>query len=91
MAQVVVTLKIMPSSPKTDLKIIQSKAEQAIEKFGGKVGKVLVEPVAFGLNSLSLLFIMDESIGSTENLEKQVSELKNVASAEVTDVRRAVG
>ena len=91
MAQVVITLRIMPSSPDSNLKKIEDSTTLLIKEFGGEVGRVNVEPVAFGLNSISLMFVMDESIGSTEELENQVSEIKDVASVEVTDVRRTIG
>ncbi len=91
MADVVVTLKIMPESTEVDLKQLEQKATAMITDFGGEVGKVEIEPIAFGLNALKLIFVMDEKIGSTESLENKVAELNEVASAEVTDVRRAVG
>lgn len=91
MAQVVVTLKIMPESPETDLKAVEEKASKLIAEFGGEVGKVEEEPVAFGLKALKLYFVMDEDIGSTETLENNVSEVEGVNSVEVVDVRRAVG
>lgn len=91
MAQVVVTLKIMPESPETDLKKIEIKATEAITAFGGHVGKVDIEPVAFGLKALKLFFIMDESKGSTEELETEIAKIEEVNSVEVTDVRRTIG
>lgn len=91
MAEVVVTLKIMPDSPETDLDKIKKEASVLIKNFGGDIGKTLVEPVAFGLKSLSLMFVMDESKGDTEPLEKKVSGIKGVSSVEVVDVRRTIG
>ena len=91
MADVIITLRIMPSSPEVDLKKIEDDVTKMIKEFGGEVGKVDIQPVAFGLNSLDLVFVMDENIGSTETLENQINEIEDVASAEVTDVRRAVG
>ena len=91
MADVVVTLKIMPDSPEVDLKTIQEKASGFIKDFGGEVGKVEEEKVAFGITALKLIFVMDESKGSTESLEKQISDIEGVASAEAVDVRRAIG
>ena len=90
MADVVITLKIMPESPDSDLELISSKATEIINKYG-EVGKKEIVPIAFGLSAINLIFVMDESKGSTEEMEKQVAELEDVASAEVTDVRRAVG
>ncbi len=91
MAKVVVTLKIMPESPETNLDEIKEQASVLIKDFGGEVGKEGVEPVAFGLKSLSLIFVMDESKGDTEPLEQRISGIEGVASVEVTDLRRAIG
>ena len=90
MANVVITLKIMPESPDSDLDLIASKATEIINKTG-EVGKKEIVPIAFGLSAINLIFVMDEDKGSTEELEKEVASLENVVSAEVTDVRRAVG
>lgn len=91
MAEVIITLKIMPETPEVDLKKVEEKAKVLISDFGGDVGKVEIEPVAFGLNSLKLFFVMDESKGDTESLEKDISELEGVIGVEVVDVRRAIG
>ncbi|MBD3259472.1 elongation factor 1-beta [Candidatus Woesearchaeota archaeon] len=91
MAQVIITFKIMPEKPDCDLNSIQEQAEQFIKEFGGEVGKVEKAPVGFGLIALVMMFVMDESLGSTEELEDKIQQLKDVASVEVTDVRRAIG
>lgn len=92
MANIIVTLKIMPVSPDEDLTQIEEKTKKYIEQFAGEGEmKVEVEPVAFGLSALKILFVMDETLGSTEALEKDIAEIKGIASVEVTDVRRAIG
>lgn len=91
MARVIITLRIMPDSPEADLEAVEKKAAAEIERFGGKIGKKEITPIAFGLKALVLYFIMDESKGSTEPLEKKISEIKGVGGVEVTDVRRAIG
>jgi translation elongation factor aEF-1 beta len=91
MADVVVSLKIMPDSPEASLDKVFSETEKAIKQFGGEVGRVEQVPVAFGLNSLNIIFVMNENIGSTEELEKQIAGFDGVGSVEVTDVRRAIG
>ena len=91
MADVILTFKIMPESPESDLKAIETKATEMISAFGGEVGKTNIEPVAFGLSALFLFFVMDENKGSTEDLEKQIEEMESVSSVEVTDVRRTIG
>jgi elongation factor 1-beta len=93
MAQAVVTLRIMPESPDTDIHGVQGAAEQLIDEFVGEKGekRVSIEPVAFGLNALKITFVMDESQGSTEPLEQKIAVLHGVGSVQVIDVRRAIG
>lgn len=92
MANVVVTLRIMPQSPEIDLKELEKKAKEEIINFcDSKEFKTEIQPVAFGLKALVILFVMDESKGSTEELENRINELEGVESVEVPDVRRAVG
>jgi elongation factor 1-beta len=91
MADVIITFKIMPTSPEINLDDVKSKIKDAITAFGGEVGKEEIEPVAFGLNALNLIFVMDENKGSTEDLEEEISKIEGINSVECTDVRRAVG
>ncbi|MBI2658134.1 elongation factor 1-beta [Candidatus Woesearchaeota archaeon] len=92
MARVVVSLRIMPNSPSVDLSRLESQAKKEIVRFcSSEEFKASIEPIAFGLKALNLLFVMEESIGTTEKLEKAIAELEGVESVEVTDVRRAVG
>ncbi|MFQ5475359.1 MAG: elongation factor 1-beta [Candidatus Nanoarchaeia archaeon] len=91
MADAIITLKIMPESTETDLGALADAATEKIKAFGGEVGKKEEQPVAFGLKAVVLTFVMDEQLGSTETLENQISELKEVTSVDVTDVRRALG
>jgi elongation factor 1-beta len=91
MAQVIVTITIMPESPDTDLNHILQQVTKKVASFGGEVGRHEEEPIAFGLKALKVTFVMDESKGSTEALEQDIAHMPDVASAETTDVRRAVG
>jgi len=92
MANVVVTLKIMPASPEIDLETIKKKTKKKIINFAGSGDmKIDEEPIAFGLKALKIMFVMDEGKGSTQSLEDAISEIEGVQSVEVVDVRRAVG
>lgn len=92
MAQVVVTLRIMPQSPDVDLNGLEKKAKEEIAKFcNSREFKTEIQPIAFGLKALVVYFVMEEGIGSTEKLEQKISQLEGVESVEVPDVRRAVG
>lgn len=92
MARAIVTLQIMPDSPNDDLKRIETCALAEIKKFAGDgETKITIEPVAFGLSAINIIFVMNEDIGSTEPLEESVAKIQGVSSVLVTDVRRAVG
>jgi elongation factor 1-beta len=90
MADVIVTVKIMPDSPEADLKVITDKATEIINKVG-EVGKTEEEPIAFGLKAIKLMFVMSEDKGSTETIENEIAALEHINSVEVIDVRRALG
>ena len=91
MADVFITLKIMPAAVDTDLKPIESKAVDEIKAYGATVTKVEIEPIAFGLSSLNITILMDESKGATDPLEEKLLEIDGVAGVSVIDVRRAIG
>lgn len=92
MANVIITLKIMPTSPDVDLSAVEEKAKAKIIEFAGEGDmKTEQEPVAFGLKSLKIIFVMDESKGGTDKLEEDIASLEDVNSVEAVDVRRAIG
>lgn len=92
MANAIVTIKIMPVSPDVDLEAVKVQAQAKIAEFAGEGDtKVSIEPVAFGLNSLNIIFVMDENKGSPDVLEAPILKIEGVNSFEVTDVRRAIG
>jgi len=93
MGQAIITLKIMPESPETGLEAIRSAAEEKIDAFVGESGEKRSEeePIAFGLTALKITFVMEESKGSTELLEKEIAAIEGVQSVDVVDVRRALG
>ena len=92
MANAVVTLKIMPTSPDSNLDSIKESALEEIRAFNGnKDTRVSIEPIAFGLNAINIIFVMDESLGNPDAVSEKVAKIDEVNSAEITDVRRAVG
>ena len=91
MAQVIVSLKIMPKSPEIKLDDVEVKAKEIIvNKAGEGDMKVEIVPVAFGLNSLNIIFVMNEE-SNLDTIEELINEIEGVNSVEVTDVRRAIG
>jgi len=92
MANVIITLRIMPSSPDINLKEIEEKSLSLIKEFAGETEtKTQTKPVAFGLNSLEIIFVMDENKGNTDELENEIKQIQGVNSVELIDVRRAIG
>ena len=92
MARVVVTIRIMPRNTDVDLSKLEGKAKKEIVDFcSSKEFKTEIQPIAFGIKALNIMFVMEESRGSTEKLENRISQLDGVESVEVTDVRRAIG
>lgn len=85
-----VKLKIMPKSPDSNLEDIQNKAKEIIEKNSGKGPVFEKKPIAFGLNSLEVLFAWPEEM-ELEDLEQELRKIENVNSAELIDIRRAIG
>ena len=91
MADVVITLKMMPASPEVDLDALAATATQMIAEFGAEVGKTDFVPIGFGIRAVQLIFVMDEAKGSPDALEERIGLLEDVESVEITDVRRALG
>lgn len=91
MARVIVTITINPDSPDVDLDRLEAEAKKHVTDFGGNVYKAELEPIGFGLKAVKVIFTMDESKGSPDELEQKLMALPGVASARVTDVRRTIG
>ena len=91
MAQVIVSLKIMPENPEIDLNNIEKYVKEIVISGAGE-GDMKIEtvPVAFGLNSLNVIFVMNED-KKLDPIEDSIRRVKGVNSVEVTDVRRAIG
>lgn len=91
MARVLVVIKLMPESADVDLKEIQEKVREEVEVFGGYLGNIEEEPIAFGLVALKITFSIDEQNSNLDPLEEKLRSIEGVVSAEVIDVRRAIG
>lgn len=92
MTNVVVTVKIMPENPEVDLKKIEDEVVKRIHDYAGKVAtKSETEPLAFGLKVLKIIFVMDQNLGSPDDFVEKFTEIDGVQSAEVSDVRLAIG
>ena len=92
MAKVIITFKVMPESMDINLEDIKSKLKIAIENFGGMLnGEMSEEPIAFGLKAVKVSFSYDESKGTTDELEEELTKEEEIQSVEVVSVGRAMG
>ena len=92
MAKVIITLRVMPDSPETDLIKLEYEVIKKIKNFAGETEiKREIEPVAFGLKALKIIFVSDEKNSNLDELENNISALNNVNSVEIIDIRRAIG
>lgn len=85
-----VQIKIMPASVETDLEKIKAKAKEIVEGYEQKILKDEIQPIAFGLNALLLIISWPDDKGADE-LEEKIAQLDEVKSANIVDVRRAIG
>ena len=85
-----VKIKLMPSSPESDLEKIKEDAKKIIEEKGGKYCKFEEEPIAFGLKAIIAFFAWPEE-QELEELEEKLKKGDNVNSIQVIDMRRAIG
>lgn len=78
----------MPESVETNLEPIKQKAQEEIKNFGADIIKVEEKPVAFGLKSIEIEFVMNEDKGAPDPLEEKLKQIEGVQSADTISVRR---
>lgn len=89
MGDVIGLIRVMPGEVISDEKI-----EKMIEdikkavKSPAKLGKIEVKNVAFGLKGLNVTVLVPDGAGGLDPIVEQILKVRNVDSAEVTDVGR---
>jgi len=87
---VAIIVKIMPSSPETNLEEIKLLASKKLEEEGGQNISFEEKPIAFGLNAIMVKFAWPEE-KDTDLVESTLSSIENVSSVSIEDYRRAFG
>ncbi len=90
MGTVNIRIKIMPSSPNSNLEEIKERTRKVIEKEGGKSCIFDEEPIAFGLKAVIVTFLYPEEKG-IDPMESHLGKIENVNSIQIIDIRRALG
>ncbi|MGC8816371.1 MAG: elongation factor 1-beta [Candidatus Hadarchaeum sp.] len=83
MAEVAVTLRVMPESAELDLNQLEAKIRERV-----KVHSVSREPIAFGLVALRVVAIVEDAAGGTEPLENEILGIPGVGNVQVTGITR---
>ncbi len=91
MTKVIVTMEIMPENVENNLDSIEQKAKSKIEAKEGIINSVNREEVAFGLKKIIIKFSVDEEKGSPDPVAEELEKEKDIASAQITMVSRALG
>ncbi|HDI12603.1 MAG: elongation factor 1-beta [Hadesarchaea archaeon] len=83
MAKVAVTIKLMPESTDVDLDRIEAAVKGLVE-----VHTVSREPVAFGLQALRVVAVVDDAAGGTEQLERELAGIHGIGNVQVVGLTR---
>lgn len=85
MGSVIVTFKIMPQGVEADLDYIEKTLEQKI-----KPQRMQRIPIAFGLNSIVIVKLVEEKEGEMDRITEEIKKIKGVRGVEVTNVTRSL-
>jgi len=91
MGEVIGLIRVMPSEVLEENQLEKMIEDiKAIIKPPAKVGNIEVKPVAFGLKGLNVTVVVPDDAGGVDPIAEEILKVKNVDSAEVTDVGRAL-
>ena len=85
-----VIVKIMPSSPETNLEEIETSAKVILEQQGAQNISFERKDIAFGLKAVYVKMAWPEE-KDTHHIEDSLSKIKNISSVQIEDYRRAFG
>jgi translation elongation factor aEF-1 beta len=89
MGDVVGLIQIMPTEILDDDQLTKMVEKIiAIVKPPAKVGNIEIKNIAFGLRGINLTVVIPDrsGVGGLDPIAEEISKIKNVESAEVTDV-----
>ena len=92
MAKAIITFKLMPESPDTDLKTIAAQA-LVIAKENGAIGQMQSkeEPIGFGIVSVLVLAMYSVDESDFDGIAQKMAKISGVESAEVAKMDLALG
>jgi len=91
MGEVIGLIRVMPGEVLEDSQLEKMIEDiKAVIKPPAKVGNIQIKPVAFGLKGLNVTVLVPDDAGGLDPIADEILKVKNVDSAEVTDVGRAL-
>lgn len=87
MSRLVVRMKILPSDAETNLDDVSKSLSETIPN-GMVLNSVSKEPVAFGLYSLVIDFVLEDSEGQMNKLEEYLERTHGVGQFDVVAMSR---
>jgi elongation factor 1-beta len=83
MGSVAITFRVLPDDPETDLERIKSRIRERLE---GSLRDLREQPVAFGLNAILAVAVVNDAEGGSDRLEQSLAAIPGVGSVETVDV-----
>lgn len=85
MGSVIVTLRVMPKGVDTNLNSVEKKLKKIVNP-----QRIELVPIAFGLNSLKVIKLVEEKEGAMDSLIEKIRDIEGVKNVEVLEVTRSL-
>jgi elongation factor 1-beta len=82
-----VKIRVTPADIDTDLDTIAEELSQITGNYG-KLHSSEIKPIAFGLNCLEAVLLLDDSSGGIDEIEEKLRALDQVSQVDVLEVGR---
>jgi elongation factor 1-beta len=82
---VIVTFKIMPEGVETDLDSVEKDIKKEINP--QRMERI---PIAFGLNAVQIIKLVDEKEGEMDRITDKIKSIKGVREVEVVGLTRSL-
>ncbi len=83
MGKVMITFRLMPEGPETNLEEIEKNAREIL---GGAFKSSRSQPFAFGLNALYIIAVVPDEQGIADKLETSLGQIEGVQGVETVDL-----
>ncbi len=85
MGSVIVTFRIMPESVEVDLDSLEKEIKSEI-----KPQRIQRVPIAFGLNAIQIIKLVEEKEGEMDRITDKIKNIKGVKEVEVVGLTRSL-